>query len=282
MRRNLALFIIISLILHLTSYTGLNLIPTSWYKDQKPDLTQVEIIEEKPAQRKAREKQKQMIKQLDPKDQISTNDPARFESEKTQRVKKETKASLSGLTSNQVSKVSQGQGENQQPSKPQQQQPREQGGDLPEFTRVVSGRSSQLEQARISIELPGDIQNANATNLNTDASTYYSFYNRVEELFYIRWVERVTSYWNRIPMDFKINNLYGRSWITQVTVLLDSNGVYSSSMVEHASGYPPFDEAVVYAFKNAHYFPNVPRAKVEPDGFVRLRYSFKVNIGPYR
>lgn len=287
MRRNLAVFIIISLILHLTSYTGVSLIPTSWYQDKKPDLTQVEIIEEKPAERKQRERQKQMIKQLEPKEKISTNDPARFESEKTQRVKKETKASLSGLTSNQVSKASQAQNENKQPSKsqqqqPPQQQPSEQGGDLPEFTRVVSGRSSQLEQARISIELPSDIQNANATNLNTDASTYYSFYNRVEELIYVRWVERLTGYWNRIPMDFKINNLYGRSWITQVTVLLDSNGVYSSSTVDHASGYPSFDEAVVFAFKNAHYFPNVPKAKVEPDGFVRLRYRFNVSIGPYR
>lgn len=247
-------------------------------------MTQVEIVENNPSKPKHKEKERQIIKQLEPEKPIDSDDQARFESEKTQRVKVETKASQIGLTSNKTSKAS-SRGETEQPRKPQQPQPqknRADDGDLPEFTRLVSGKNSQFETAKINIELPGDIQNANATNLNTDATTYYSFYSRVEELFYVRWVERVDYYWNRIPFEIKRDKLYGHSWRTQITVLLDSKGVYDSSIIERSSGYEPFDEAVVYAFKNAHYFPNVPKAKVEPDGFVRLRYSFHLNIGPYR
>lgn len=274
MRRNLALFIIISLILHLTSFEGLRFIPESWYKTVKsPELTQVEIIDNRPA-KKNQNQTRPIIKQLDPKEVIDSNKPARFESEKTQRVKTETKASVNGLTANASSQS--------KTNKPEQKaQPKSDNGDLPEFARYTTTSTSRSQVSQLSYELP-DVMAAGATNLNTDASTFYSFYSRVEELFYVRWVERLNYYWDRLPLEFKRDNLAGRSWRTQITVLLTAQGVYDSSVIEKASGYQPFDEAVTYAFKNAHYFPNVPKAKVEPDGFVRLRYSFQVNIGTYR
>ncbi|MFZ3230755.1 MAG: energy transducer TonB [Pseudobdellovibrio sp.] len=249
------------------------------------NLTQVEIIENKPMTKHSAQ-EKPIIKQLDPKNQIESTQLARFESEKTQRVQTETKASTFGQTTNQNSQPTHETKKSLQNQKIQknsaQNQPKDTDEDLPEFTRLTNSRVAQYEASKISIELPSDIQNASATNLNTDATTYYSFYNRVEELIYVRWVERLDSYWNRIPLSFKKDNLYGRNWITQIEVILNANGEYYSSTILKSCGYQPFDEATIFAFKNARYFPNVPRAKVEPDGFVRLKYSFGLHIGSYR
>lgn len=258
------------------SYTGVSLIPTDWYMPTDlNELTQVEILEKPtPERSQPQEKRRQNIQKLDPIKPIASNDPARFESENTQRVEKETRAARLGMTANAGT-----------PAKSQtKQQPTEKSdeGDLPEFARATSQRTARYDSSAVSVELPNDIQVASATNLNTDATTNASFYNRVEQLVYIRWVERLDYYWSRISYEFKKDNLFGRIWRTQVTILLNAEGIYDSAIIERSSGYKPFDEAVIYAFKNAHYFPNVPKNKVESDGMVRLRYSFNLNIGSYR
>lgn len=238
-------------------------------------MYEVTLVEEKDV---AIEKnnEKPLIKQLDPPANQIINDEslARFDSEKTQRVKEETKARDLGLTRN-ASQRSLAQKSRPTP-------PVEVGDDLPEFTRMnLSSPAREKQQsAAISTLLPGDIRFSDATNLNTDANTYYSFYSRVEELFYVRWSERLHYYWDRLPEEFKKRQLAGRVWSTVLEVWLTSNGEYHSSYIRRASGYAPFDESSVYAFKDAKFFPNPPRAKVEPDGFVRLKYRFNVQIGP--
>ena len=288
MRRGLFVFILISFILHLTSYTGISLIPESWYKSsESKNLTQVEIIETpKNEKQPHHQNQKPIVKQLEPQNPVMDSDAiARFESERRQRVKEETKATLSGLTKNAAAQAmlaqqqKNPQNQNQQRQQTNENKPRTNDGDLPEFARATSHPTASIDASRISIELPGDMRNASATNLNTDASMFYNFYSRVEELVYVRWVEKLESTWDRIPMQFKKDNLFGHSWRTTITVILNAQGVYQSSLIERSSGYKPFDDATVYAFQNANYFPNVPKAKVEPDGLVRLRYSFNLNIG---
>lgn len=221
-------------------------------------------------------KEKPIIKQLEPQNQIINDDSlARFDSEKTQRVKEETQADKLGLTRNASQKMRMQKGQQTLTSQ-------ENDGDLPEFTRMnLSSPAREKQQsAAISTLLPNDIKFSGATNLNTDANTYYSFYSRVEELFYVRWSERLNFYWDRLPDDFKRRELAGKSWSTIIEVWLKSSGEYHSSYIRKKSGYVPFDEAAVYAFKDARFFPNPPRAKVEPDGFVRLKYRLIIQIGP--
>lgn len=247
-------------------------------------MTQVEIIENKPTP-KSKTFEKPIVKQLDPIKPTEEKKEARFESEKTQRVAIETKASQLGATKNEI--PSQAQKNSNQESKRNEKNQKTNSGEseLPEFARAVNSKTSSASPhdiSKVSMDLPQDIQTASATNLNTDATTYYSFYNRVEELIYVRWIERLDGYWNRLPDSFKKEHLSGKDWITQIEVTLKSSGEYYSAAIMKSSGYAPFDEATVYAFKNARYFPNVPKAKVEPDGFVRLKYSFGVRIAPYR
>ena len=243
---------------------------------KKSEVTQIEIIDQnsETLQQKI-EKTRQLIKQL--KATVKKiNDPsklARFESEKTQRVEKETKSKTLGITQNSTP-----QAQSPSPTKKDSEE-----GDLPEFARSKPNVQQMpiAQNSSVSTTLPNDISSSNATNLNTDANTYYSFYSRVEELFYVRWVERVRYYWDRINFDYKKNVLAGKIWVTTVEVWLTATGEFHSAYIKQPSGYKPFDEAPIFAFKDARFFPNPPKAKVESDGFVRLRYRFNIHVPDY-
>ena len=246
-----------------------------------PQMTEIELVSETPQEIQT-QKEKPILKQLAPINPINDSQSlARFESEKTQRVAQETQARQIGLTRNSAPRSARkiAQKQNQQ-----NENLKIDNDSVPEFTRMNYSNPNQNSQPESSLSqiLPNDIQQSNATNLNTDANTYYSFYSRVEELFYVRWGERLNYYWDRIAFDFKKNNLAGKVWSTTLEVLLKSNGEFHSALIRKSSGYKPFDEAAVFAFKDARFFPNPPKSKVEEDGFVRLQYRLSVHVGSYQ
>lgn len=271
----LTIFIAISLGLHLILKSGLFSL-ADHYLQQNPrtPLAEVELIESNPT--KALPTAKPLVKQLNPINPLDNDaSKARFDSEQRQRVLKETQARNTGLTQN--SQTS--------PNTPKQPalDHNNTDGDLPEFTRMnYSNPNRHSAQSTLSQILPSDIDFSNATNLNTDANIYYSFYSRVEELFYVRWGERLEYHWNHLSYDFKRTQLANRTWSTTLQILLTSNGEYHSSKIFQSSGYPPFDQAAENAFKDAKFFPNPPREKIDADGFVRLHYRLSVRVGSMR
>ncbi len=275
--KRLTIFIAISLALHLLLESGLFSLADNLLREREPKpVTEIELVDSK----EKKNFEKPLIKQLEPVKKIDNDDVmARFDSEKTQRVEKETKTENLGLTRNASSKKASKPKPETQKTQAKNEFETEQA--LPEFTRMRYSNPNQAnnQASAISQVLPSDIQVSDATNLNTDANTYYSFYSRVEELFYVRWGERLEYYWNRLAFEFKKSHLAGRTWSTVIEVRLTSTGEYHSSSIFKSSGYPPFDEAAVFAFKDAHFFPNPPKEKVDPDGFVRLRYRLAVHVG---
>lgn len=277
--KQLGIFIVCSLIFHFLLTTSTLYFAEKFTSGRKsPEVTQIEIVDktEETLQQKI-DKSRLLIKQLKTtvKEITDPQRAARFESEKTQRVERETKSAQLGITQNSAPRI-----KIQEPDKPESKTEKE---DLPEFARSRPNvQQMPVEQnSAVSSILPNDITNSNATNLNTDANTYYSFYSRIEDLFYVRWVERVRFYWDRISIDYKKKVLAGKAWTTTLEVWLTSTGEFHSAYIKQGSGYKPFDEAAVFAFKDARFFPNPPRAKVEPDGFVRLRYRFSVQVADY-
>lgn len=275
--KQLGVFVVFSLIFHfLLTTSTLYFAEKHKLSRQNADVTQIEIIDknEESLQQKI-ERGRQLIKQL--KATVKEiNDPsrkARFESEITRRVERETKAKNLGATQNALPEV----------KIPSIMKNEAEKGDLPEFARSRPNVQQMPigQNSAISSILPNDITDSNATNLNTDANTYYSFYSRIEDLFYVRWVERVRFYWDRISADYKKNVLGGKIWSTTLEVWLTSTGEFHSAYIKQPSGYKAFDEATVFAFKDARFFPNPPRAKVEADGFVRLRYRFSVHVADF-
>lgn len=277
--KKLGFFIILSVLFHLVVTTLTVYVAEHFpaaFKQEK--ATEVELDEPKPPLEEKIEKARQLVKQLNTKIEQLKENPARFESEKTQRVKIETKARVFGLTQNSkfspaVAKMAATAEEAGKKAQPKE-------GEIPEFARskASSAQIAVSKESAISNSLQGDIRESDATNLNTDANTYYSFYSRVEELFYVRWIERVNYYWDRIGYDFKRDILAGKVWSTNIEVWLKANGEFHSAYIKQSSGYKEFDEAAVFAFKDAKLFPNPPKAKVEADGIVRLRYRFNVHV----
>lgn len=286
--KQLGIFIVCSLIFHFLLTTS-----TLYFAEKfqvarnRPEVTQIEIIDSVDESLQSKiEKSRQLIKQLQTSVKKIT-DPdsnARFDSEKTQRVERETKSSKLGITQNSAPKIKiQLPGKSEVKSQERNEEQSKDRGDLPEFARSRPNIQQMpiAQDSSVSSILPNDITDSNATNLNTDANTYYSFYSRIEDLFYVRWVERVRYYWDRISVDYKKTVLGGKSWSTTLEVWLTSTGEFHSAYIKQPSGYKAFDEAAVFAFKNARFFPNPPRAKVESDGFVRLRYRFSVHVADY-
>ncbi len=266
----LSYFILFSLLVHLTSYTGYELFVPPLSDNPLTTVTEFDLVDQvtKPEPNPA---EKQLVKQLDSPNSLFAPEEARFSSEKTQRVKFETRVKEIGPSQNKSTTASHG----------VQPLPAAEDDGIPEFARSLNSVPRAVTRSALGSELPRDIQLADTTNLNTDSNIYYSFYDRVEQLFRVRWIDRSRYYWDRIPNDFKRDHLSGRIWSTTFEVVLKDSGEYHSATILKSSGYKPFDEAAIYSFKSARYFPNVPRAKVEPDGFVRLKYRFNLHIDPY-
>ncbi len=254
----------LSLLFHLIQYAVVNLAPLSDIF-QKKNETPIDIIETQQTN-SAKIKEKQIVPVPKVKSVIN-QDPAKFFTEETQRVEKETATKNLGVTKNQTQK--------QQIKNTTQKQ--KESSDEPEFAKVIRQSTEASSPSALEFALPKDIAEGSATNLNTDAHIYASFYNRVTELFYIRWAQRLDSIWDRLPDEIK-KNLSGRVWNTDIEVWLKSDGEYYKSIIMKPSGFQNFDNAAVFAFQNAKFFPNPPRAKVESDGFVRLRYRIAVHV----
>ncbi len=250
----------LSLIFHIAQYAvvrgmnGLN-------RSESITPISVEVVETNELKKNEREKP---IVSIPKAPSVTNSEPANFFSEYDQRVEKETITKNLGITKNKNSIV-------------EKTKPKTEDGNEPEFAKSVRQETTTSSASAIEFALPKDIAEGTATNLNTDAHIYASFYNRVTELFYIRWAQRLDAVWERLPDDTK-KNLSGRVWRTDVEIWLKSTGEYDRSFIMKPSGFPNFDHAAIYAFKNAKFFPNPPKAKVEPDGFIRLRYRIAVHV----
>jgi hypothetical protein len=253
--KRLVLALIISLLIHLSQY-GL---VTYWPAPKMPqnettETTEFEVIENPAA---PAERTKPIVKSIVDKNQIDMNKPADFLAEDTNRTRLQTRAQESGQFRN-----------SEAPKQPKQ----------PSFDANSDPFRPQMAQtSRSEYLLPNDIQVGSAVNLNTDADIYASFYNRVTDLFYIRWSQKLEAIWMRLSDETK-RGLSGRSWTTDVEIILDARGQDQKGIVMKKSGFSSFDSAAIFGFKDAAFFPNPPKAKVDPDGRIRLRYRINIQV----
>lgn len=268
--KKIVIAIIVSVLFHLSQYGIVLKLGRDEASQNKTDLTQVELIEMPSAEAP---KEKPIVRTLqNPNTPTEVKDTAAFKAETTNRVKEQTRASNYGQFQN-----SGGNGNNnKQAQNPGEEQKKLPEGDFFKQQQHLGGGSIGRSQAEF--DLPRDIKLANSTVLNTDADIYASFYNRVTDLFYIRWVQRLDNINNQMALSTK-QNLSNRTWTTEVEIHLNPRGEYVQGLVMKKSGFQPFDGAAIYAFQNARYFPNPPKAKVDPDGIIRLKYRLAVHIG---
>lgn len=213
---------------------------------------------------------------------------ARFLSEKTQRVREETQAALSGMTQNRSNREGlQGKPTEQKPARAAQQKREQQQSETDKdgFRNVdISKELAEMRQyndgfSSVGESLPRDVKIGSFTALNTDRYLFYTFYARVEELIRFRWESRVQQAidgFSRIDMI----NAGNRNWVTQAEFILDKKGNLRSALIMKSSGIKNFDMAAINAFKEARIFPNPPQEMVKEDGFIHLVFSFTVRYSP--
>jgi hypothetical protein len=237
---------------------------------EKP--VEIEVIENAPEQNAP--EQKQIVKTIkDPNKNLDMNTPAQFLAEEANRTKQQTQAQTAGQFRN----------AQQQKQRQQKQQSQEKEKDSDGFKQPSKQMTDQYTQqlsdmpSRSEYQLPNDIKSGSAVNLNTDAYMYASFYNRVTDLFYIRWSQKLNSIWDRLSDDTK-RGLAGRNWSTEVDVFLTADGTYVKTIIMKKAGFQQFDAAAVFGFQDARFFPNPPKDKVERDGYIHLRYRINVRV----
>jgi TonB family protein len=255
--KRITIALILSLLFHLSQYGLVTYFPgpaVSQTETERP--VEFEVIENTAP---PKDKMKPIVKTIkDSSKTLDMNTPAQFLAEETNRTKQQTRAQEAGQFRNSV------------PAQKQAARNRDPEG-TEQFTQQLNMPS------RSEYQLPNDIKSGSAVNLNTDAYMYASFYNRVTDLFYIRWSQRLNYLWDRFSDETK-RSLAGQNWSTDVDVYLDPQGKYIRTVINKKSGFAPFDTAAVFGFQDAKFFPNPPKDKVERDGYIHLRYRINVRV----
>ena len=266
-KNKIYLALALSLLLHLSQYIVIKKIPLPQMGTAKDDIIEFYPIEKTENPPKP-ENSKPLVTTPQKTPTLIDNDkPADFFSEEKNRVTEQTRVERLGLNQNKSN--------NSLLQKAKTPSQKIDSG--LEFDQTLQGSVRQNQPSQYQHQLPQDIALGDVTNLNTDAHIYGSFYNRVADAFYIRWVENLEKTWNRLSLETK-QKLSGYVWKTELEIVLKENGEVQQVLIMKPSGFTPFDTSGTQAFYSARMFPNPPRAKVEADGTIRLKYRIAVHV----
>lgn len=257
---------------------------TSTIPIEKPSLIEVVLNDRK-------EKQ-QIVRQADaPTNQVDdeSKDPARFLSEKKQRVVLETKAQESGQTQNRQ-KIPRYQRELLQNKIREQlkELAKNQDGEIAirpkqqtnDYKPMDLFPKDQYMNSTLGDVLPDNISVGDFTALNTNQYQFYTFYARVEDLVRFRWESHIRNALDYFDRRRVIKSISQKTWITQIEFLIDPQGHLKKAILLKESGITQFDQSSVKAFEDAGVFPNPPKEMIQDDGYIHLRYSFHVYFNP--
>ncbi len=223
-----------------------------------------------------------MVRQADaPELDLTSKARARFKSKEWQRVLKEQKAKKSGITENRRASKNL----SLESLKPQIRQKDKEGPGSQEKELDLTGLPYQFRsfgQSTLSERISDDIDYGDFTALNTDKHLFYSFYSRVQERLYPRWVSHIRSSIIQLNRTGKSSQIPRGEWISQIEIHLDENGNYQHAIVLKSSGLKLWDQAAIIAFRQGAPYVHPPDEMIDEDNRVRLRYSFHVFWDPVR
>lgn len=287
LQAGLTIFIVASLIIHLSLWTALKLAPSN-ANPKKQDKIEIVVLD------KSREdqpvKHMQIVEQSPKPLNDETPEEARFLSAHNQRVVQETRARENGDFKNandkQTTKASPSQKQMQAAAK-KIAQPRL--NDLipqfdPTVRREYKAASHPNQEAQASAGQAA--QQASQTNdhlknmppsletlLNTREFVYYSYYQRIRTQIRQFWEPSIRGKVRRIFAQGR-TIASEKDHVTRVIIVLDQNGGLLGVKVVGESGVKDLDEAAVEAFRAAEPFPNPPKGIVDPDGTIKINWDF--------
>lgn len=288
--------ILLSLLVHLLLAWSSQFAPMFVTKlDTKP-IT-IDIIESQNKTKNKDSKQdRQIVREALLPDRLKvpdSDDPLRFLSAQSQRVKQQTKAYLSGMTKNR-SQTSPGKRTDSKQDEKHEEKQKNQNSKLdrdpkksldafaPGYRKAPSlSEDLKMDQGLSSLgeALPQEVAIGSFTALNTDRYLFYSFFARIEELIRFRWESAVRGSIDTTPAEHFQTNHSG-VWNTQLEIWLKPSGEFHSAHLMKESGFRAFDQAAIQAFVQSRLFPNPPQEMIEADGMIHLKYSFQVRYEP--
>ena len=253
---------------------------------------EIEVLPAPPLASILEKNNRKMVRSTDvPKSLLSQVDKTTdLTSKDFQRVTKEMRAVEDGITQNRLDDrpalpASAPSAQQRQPAQNLEKDPHSNiknrstdvAEELKNWNQLSGGGASTFGEA-----IDRDLPFGSITALNTDRNTFYSFYARVEELTRYRWEKNFYRAIEHLPNE-GIEYLNTKNfWTTQLEFLLSPSGELSSVLLLKESGLPEFDQAAIDAFKEARIFPNPPKELIQDDGFIHLKYSFRIRWNPVR
>ncbi len=299
-RHLLAVGLGLSLLLHFLFMAASLTLP--YFQPTAKPVT-IEIVEPTKTKNKDRLAHQQIVREALTPEKLKVDestDPLKFLSRQTQRVQKQTRAALNGLTQNRSPEITREKStENITENHSKNNSPKDlaEKGDLlypqkkskkileafaPQYRKtpnLSTDRKLDRGLSTIGEALPREVEVGSFTALNTDRYLYYSFFSRIEELIRFNWENMVRQSIDRTPPDRFKTNISG-IWNTQLEIWLKPNGEFHSAHLLKESGFRGFDQAAVMSFAQARLFPNPPKEMVEEDGYIHLKYYFQVHYEP--
>lgn len=199
-----------------------------------------------------------------PKDESKT---ARFFSEQQQSFEKESIAENLGVFKNQPPVAPRAGAEAQKVITTE--------GEGPNFFPTQADQSAREErQSAVNFQVP-NLARGEMTFLNSDFSTYASFYNRITPKIVYNWGINVDDIALFPHMREKLRQKL--AWKTRVELILDSQGHFRDVVIVNSSGSFELDNAVQAALENAAPFLNPPTGMIGKDKTVRIQGEFTVH-----
>jgi len=120
-----------------------------------------------------------------------------------------------------------------------------------------------------------DVDEGDATLLNTREWKYATFFTRVKQAVGTHW-DPGTPLRQRDPT----HNIYGgRDRYTLLSITLDGQGMLREVHVEKSCGVDFLDEAAIVAFQRSQPFPNPPPGLMDKDNAIRFQFGFFLEFG---
>ncbi len=281
---NLRNFILVSILFHFTLVLA-TLFLSYYHVNKKHEQIEVTLVSPEDLSPKTPDVIAKQIVETD--SQFANNkldDKAKYQSEKSNTVDKETKAKIGEQfknSMNQGAKTKQAEKGQKKTAAQMLAQTFDPYAALVKKTEAQENKDFAKGQTGAKA---GDTSTTNdkldatedlITKLNTREFKYYGYYHRIKIQLNQWWQPKVREKVTKmVSQGRKVATAENK--ITRLIIILNDAGTLVKVQVLAESGVRDLDDAAIEAFRSAAPFPNPPKGIVEPDGTVRIHWDFVV------
>lgn len=229
-------------------------------KDEIKKLLQVRPVTNEELQRLLNRKRVVETEWVEKSEPIA--DQKAYNGEKTQRVKKETRAKESGFV----------RGSELFNSSKKMIEAKQKDGSF--GRKLKASERSKFKKGTYEV-LDPSISVSSKTLLNTDAYIYATFANRMKESIAAAWTPR----WRKVAERQKKEMSTG-IYITVTRIFIEKDGTVSKVTVDRSAGIPALDKAATDSILEVRSFPNPPPDLFGPGFNGNFDFTFMISLVP--